>query len=208
MPGVPRVAPLTSRKVIAAESPLAIVTRHTTERARRSVVIQRLRRGHLKSLRDPSPHTMAIIAIQSFTLVVLRVTEAHAKSRGHFRRTNATARFMTDSARRNLSLARLCARAVTLITGNMRIESRRNAHGYASAARTMTSRTTNASHLSVTCMVESHVEAAEPRELLQRSRLDVAVANCAYRIRRISKLLYMTTSARQVIRVSWHRGPC
>jgi hypothetical protein len=47
------------------------------------VVIERLWRTYLKSLRYASSYPMAIIAIQSFVLVVLRMTEANAKRLGH-----------------------------------------------------------------------------------------------------------------------------
>jgi hypothetical protein len=45
------MASLANQEVIASESFLAVVTRHTTEGSWRSVVIKRLRRTDLKSLR-------------------------------------------------------------------------------------------------------------------------------------------------------------
>ncbi len=112
---------------------------------------------------------------------------------------------MTNTARGNVTLRGFRSRAVVLITGNMRVKSCRNRHGQAAATGPMTSCATNPAHSHVTRVVESHVEAAEPRKWFQSSRLRVAVANRAYRIRRITKLLYMTASARQVFRASRDR---
>src|SRR6266849_4328424 len=112
---------------------------------------------------------------------------------------------MTNTARGNVTLPGFRPRAVALVARKMRVESHRNRHSYTAATGPMTCCTTNTVHSHMTCMVESHVEAAEPRKWFQSSRLRFAVANRAYHIGRISKLLYMTASARQVIRASRNR---
>ena len=43
-------------------------------------MIERLRRGYLKPLHYASAYTMAITAAQTFVSVVLRMTEANAKT--------------------------------------------------------------------------------------------------------------------------------
>ena len=132
-------------------------------------MIERLWRTHLESLCYSGSQTVTIIATQSFIRVVFRMTKAHAKSTGHFRRARTTAQFMTDSTGRDLFVAGLGLRAVALITGDMRIESCRNGQGYAAATRPMTSQTAHTTHLCVSCMVEPHVEAAESRKRFQHS---------------------------------------
>jgi hypothetical protein len=72
----------------------------------------------------------------------------------------------------------------------------------------MTSGATIAAHSRVAGVIEFHVEAAEPRKSFQRTRLRIAVTDSADHIRGISELLYVTTSARQVIRASGHRRTC
>jgi hypothetical protein len=81
---------LTNCEVIATESPLAIVTRHATKSVRSSVMIERLRRSHLKSLCYASSNTMTIITTQAFVLVVLRMIEADLKSGRHLPRAGVT----------------------------------------------------------------------------------------------------------------------
>jgi hypothetical protein len=103
---------------------------------------------------------------------------------------------MTDTAGRNVTLRGFRSRAVALVARKMSVESHRNRHSYAAATGSMTSNATNAAHFHVTRMVESHVETAETRKGLQRSRLGIAVTDRAYRILRISKLLYMAAGAR------------
>jgi len=207
VPGGLRVAPLASREIITTKSPLPVVTRHATKSARRSMVIKRLWRCYLIWPRRAGSNPMTFVASQSFRLIVLCMAEAEAECRSCFARANITTGFVAHSAGRNIPIARPGAWAVALVTSDMRIYSGRNRHGHTAGAGAMTSDTANTAHFEVTRMIESHTEAFETRKWLQRSRLDVAVADRAYRISRISKLLYMTTGARQVVRISGHRRP-
>ena len=200
------MAPLADRKVITAKCPLPVVTRHAAQSASRSVVIERLRRSHLKSLSCTGTYVMTIITTQSFVPVVLRMTEANAKSSGHFTGAHVTPWVMTNTARGNLLVARLRLWAVTLVASDVRVGSRRNRHSHTAATGPMTSCTTNAAQSHVARVIEFHIEASETGKCFERSRLRLAVADGADRIRRISKLLYVTTSARQVIRASGNRG--
>src|ERR1700694_6206909 len=95
------------------------------------------------------------------------MSEAEAKGRGCFARANVTTGFVTHSAGRNIPLSRLRLWAVALIASNVRIQSRRNCHGHATARRSMTTSTTNAARSRVARMIESHVEAAQSRERFQ-----------------------------------------
>jgi hypothetical protein len=130
-------------------------------------MIERLRGSNLESLGHAGSHTMTIIATQSFVPVMLRMTEANAKSRGHLARAHVTTRLVAHSAGRNLLVAGFRSGAVALKASNVCIQSRGNCHGYARPRRSMTSNATNAAHLRVTTMIELHVEAAQSRKRLQ-----------------------------------------
>ena len=91
-------------------------------------MIERQRGGYLKTGHHANSYTMTIIAIQVFVLVVLRVTEANAKSWGHLARANVAPQLMTDTARRNVPVARLGLRSMALKTCDMRVESRGDGH--------------------------------------------------------------------------------
>jgi hypothetical protein len=85
-------------KVIAAKRPFSVVTRHATKRVWRRVMIEWLRRTHLKSLRDAGSQTMTLATTQSFILVVFRMTKSNSKRRRQFRCAYAPPQFMTNSA--------------------------------------------------------------------------------------------------------------
>jgi hypothetical protein len=176
------MASLADQEVIASESFLPVVTRHTTEGSWRSVVIKRQRRTDLKSLRYSRSYPVTFITTQSFLFVVLRMTEANPKGRSRLACSGITTRFMTKTARRNLLIARFSLRTVALITGDMRVEAGRNRHRHSAASRPMTCDASPAVHPHVPRVVESHVETAEPRKWFQNSRLRVAVADRADRI--------------------------
>jgi len=76
------VAAFAGRKIIPAESSLAIVTTHTTLRAGPCVMIQRLGLSHLSSLWHSRPNLMTFVA--SYFLM-FGMTEANAESLGGFR---------------------------------------------------------------------------------------------------------------------------
>jgi hypothetical protein len=68
-------------------------------------MIERLRRGYLKPLHHASSYTMAVIATQTVVSVVLRMTEANAKSERRFTRADATPHFMANATRRNVAIS-------------------------------------------------------------------------------------------------------
>jgi len=80
----------------------------------------------------------------------------------------------------------------------MRVESGGNCHGDSAARRSMTTGAASWARAGVTRMIEFHVEAAEPRKLLYGPGLRIRMADRAYGVRCIGKLLHMTTSTRQV----------
>ncbi len=110
MPSVSGVTPLTHRKVITTKSALSVVARHATKRARRGVVVKRLRSAYLNAPRHTRPHAMTFIATQPFGFIVLCMAEADPKSRRRLTRSDKTTGFMTDAARRNILVAGLCTR--------------------------------------------------------------------------------------------------
>jgi hypothetical protein len=60
MPGFAIMTTLARCKVIAAKRPFAVVTRHATKCVWRSMMIEWLRRTHLKSLRDTASQTVTL----------------------------------------------------------------------------------------------------------------------------------------------------
>ena len=83
------MAPCANRKVVTAKGSLPVVTRHATKRARRSVMIKRLRCADLSS-RYAGADLVTFTASQSFVLVVLRMTETDAERLGHLPGTHVT----------------------------------------------------------------------------------------------------------------------
>jgi len=82
------VAPLTDSKIIAAERAFTVMTSHATLSPSRSVVIERLWRSDLSSLRHTGSDLMAFIACY---FLMLRVAEADSECRRKFRRARVTA---------------------------------------------------------------------------------------------------------------------
>jgi hypothetical protein len=124
------VTALTNRKIIAAKRTLSVVTSHATLAATRGVMIERLRRGDLSSLRHSCSDLMTLSTDE---FLVFCMIEADAKSLREFRRARITTQLMTGTARRNIATAGLRARCVTAITGHMSVETRDNRHGHARA---------------------------------------------------------------------------
>jgi len=197
VPGRCSVAPFTNCEIITAERTLAIVTSQATLRATGRVVIERLRRGDLSSLRQAGTHLMTFVASH---FLMLRMAEADFECRRKFRRARIATQLMTSATRRNVAAAGLRARSVASIAGCVRIETRGNCEGHATARRAMTRRATNASHLQMQGVIELHAKALQARKRFQSSRLHVRVANSANRAFGICELLRMTTGARQVTR--------
>ena len=73
------MAPFANGKVITAEGPLPVVTGHATKRAGESMVVKRLRSGHLNLPLHTRSDPMTFIASQSFRLIVFCMAEAEAE---------------------------------------------------------------------------------------------------------------------------------
>ena len=123
-------------------------------------MIERLGRSHLKPLGYAGSHAMTISATQFLVLIMHLMTEANAKGRGRLSRAHVPSWLVTNTARRDVFVPGLRSRRVTLKTGDMRIESRRNRHS-CTATRSMTGNALNIAETLVAGMIESHVEAAE-----------------------------------------------
>jgi len=150
------VAALADRKIIAAKSPLPIVTTHTTLRAGRCVMIQRLGLSYLSSLWHSRPD---LVAFGASYFLMPRMTEANAESLRKFRSASIAAQLMTRAARGDVAPLRLRARRMTTIAGYVSVETGRNGQGYAATRGPMTSSAVNTLHFHVSRMVELHAEA-------------------------------------------------
>lgn len=109
------------REVVAAKSALPVMTTHATKSACGCVVIERLRRRNFIRL-QPATHPMTIVAAQAFVAIVLRVTEAELECSRRLAGAHVTSGVVTDTARRDVAIARLRSGTVTLKTGRMRVE--------------------------------------------------------------------------------------
>src|SRR6185369_15735136 len=108
-------------EVVAAKRALPVVTTHATESAGGRVVIEWLRRGYFISA-----HAMAVVAVQAFVAIVLRVTEAELECARCLSRAHGKAELVTHTARRDVAIARLCLRIVTLKARDVRVKAGRN----------------------------------------------------------------------------------
>src|SRR5437763_3203652 len=176
------MASLTNGEVFAAECPLAVMTSHATLPATSRMMIQRLGRTYLPSLRHACFHLMTLVA-SNFQM--FRVTETDPKRRHEFRRPRIATQLMSGAARRNIAAAGLCSRRMTSITSCVRIEPGRDRHGDPRARRPMTGCATDAAHRDVSRVIELHAKALQVRERFERSRLHIAVADCADRTFRV-----------------------
>src|SRR5574341_158312 len=115
------------------------------------VMIERLGRCHLPSLRHVGTHLMTFAASQ---LLVLCMTKADPKCLHEFRRARVPAQPMASAARRNVTAARFGARTVTAIANDMRVKVARYPLCAPTADERMARRTFNAIHPQVAGVVE------------------------------------------------------
>jgi|SRR5215208_8003558 len=94
------MAAFTGGKIVSAESALAIVATHTTERVFPGVMIQGRGRRNLPSLWLARSNLMAFIAGY---FLMLRMTEAYPEGLGVLRSSGITTQFMASAARRNIT---------------------------------------------------------------------------------------------------------
>ena len=115
------MAPLTNCEVIAAKRTLAVMASHAALRATRCVMVERLRRGDLSSLRHSRSHLVAFVAGY---LLMFGMIKADAESLGGLSCPGIPTQLMTRTTRRDIAAAGLRARSVASITSCVRIESR------------------------------------------------------------------------------------
>ena len=115
------MATFADREVVAAKRTLAVMARQATLRSTGGVMVERLWRGHLSSLRQAASD---LVAFGARYFLMLEVIKADAECRGHFRCPGITTQLMTRSARRDIPAARLSARSVAPVTSCVRGESR------------------------------------------------------------------------------------
>src|ERR1041385_924845 len=153
VPGSALMTSLTCGKIITAKRSLAVVTRHATQSVRRRVMIQRLRSGNLVS-RHSYSHAVTFNASETLSLAVFCMTKANCKCRGGFSRSIKPACRVADSARRNITIAGLRSRTVTLITGDVRVQAIWNCHCHALTQRPVTTGAHYISHSHMARMIE------------------------------------------------------
>src|SRR5205085_2900005 len=133
--GLPRVAALAVREVVAAEGPTVVVTRHAVLRAPRAEVLRGLRRGDLSRLRRARANLMALFATQALSRAVRRVAEADAVCARTCRGARVAPLRVTEAARRDAAPARLRVRRVALVAVLVRGEARGDAESGAAPRR-------------------------------------------------------------------------
>ena len=87
----------TDREVIVTEGALAVMATTTALSAAAGVMIQRLRRGDLASLRHAGTNLVTVIAIGFW--IMLRVAESNSEGRHVLRRARVAAQLMAGAAR-------------------------------------------------------------------------------------------------------------
>src|SRR5204862_5104306 len=110
MPRGPGMATFASGEIFTAKSALAVMAGHATLPTTGCVMVERLRRRNLPSLRHAGPDLMAFSAGK---LLMLCMTKANAECLRERRRPRISAQLVTSAARRNIAAAGLRARSVT-----------------------------------------------------------------------------------------------
>ena len=200
---------------VAAEGPLAVVTRRARLATRRVEVLGRVRRTDLPRLRRAGGELVAVCTRETLSRTVSRVAESVAK--GARVRAGRSVGFLvvTDAARSNLATRVRAARGcVTGVAGVMRREICRNRESGATVhGRVMTTRTTSlrARRAGVVLrVIELHVERlVEARRKTLQRRIGaprVGMADQAHRYRRRGELSAMTIRAGFMARKTRRRG--
>ena len=164
-------------------------------------MIERLWRGDISS---SGPHAVTRVTAQTFSAIVLAVTEADTKGGSGLRRPPVRTWLMASTARRDVASICLRARCMTPVTVPVRAEPGWYRKRDSAAYRTMTTR---AVHLPVTRVIESHAEACKAWKRLYLSRLRIRMTDRAHWTTGVCKLLRVTTGARRMLIGSRHRRP-
>ena len=197
------MAPFANRKIVTAKRPFAVVAARAARTARRSVVVQRERRGHLSSLAETGSDLVTFDARQLLRRIMTRMTKPDAIRRDLFRSANETAELVTRRARRNVAPVRLRVRGVTAKTRRVRVQPSRNRQRDTATAASMTGHTSRAGMFR---MIEPDVETLQRRKRFHLSTLSVRVADGTDLARLVRELLLMTTRARRVRVLAGQRG--
>jgi len=141
------------RKVVTTKSALAIVARHATEGAWRSMMVERLRRAHTPSARlDP----VTLVTIQPLGSIVFRVTETNTKRGRRLRGASVTFHPMASATGGNIATIRLRTLRVTPEAVRMRIEACRYRERHSATQGPVTTVATQAAEVLVPCVIETH----------------------------------------------------
>jgi hypothetical protein len=184
---------LTTLKIIAAKSPLAVVTTQAAQGAFGGGVLGGNRRRDLSLLRLTCFHLMALPAIRLLVFPMSGMAEIDLKCPGENRRAAVTAGPMTGAARGDIPPCRLRALRVTLITNPVCGEARRDGKRHIVAPGWfMTGRAVG---ILVPLMIEFHIETGEAREGFEIGFLGcrIAVTDRADWTGGIGKLLCVTS---------------
>lgn len=183
---------LANREIVAAEGALPVVTARAARSARRRVMVQRQRRGHLPPPRQTRPQRVTAGAGQ--LLSVLCMTKTDAISRRVLRSAHKTSALMTRAARSDVAAVDLRRPRVTTEASDMSVHSRGNRQTNAAAISSMTRRATGAERR-MSRVIELDVEAAQGRKRFHLAALRVRVADRTDLARRVGELWRMTTAA-------------
>jgi len=160
------VATLTNCEVIAAKRALAVMASHATLRATGCVMVKRLRRRNLFSLRHACSNLVAFVAGY---FLMLGMIESYAEGYGGLSSPGIPTQLMTRAAGRDIATAGLRARSVASITSCVRAESRGYREANAATRWSMTRRATYTSHLHMQRVIELHAKALQMRKRFQGS---------------------------------------
>jgi hypothetical protein len=120
VPRCSRVATLADGEVVAAKRALPVVASQAALSATGRMMVKRLRRRNLFSLRHSRPD---LVTFGARYLLMFRMIKADSERLGRFRRPGITAQLVTRPTRRDVATAGLRARRVTLIAGYVRVKS-------------------------------------------------------------------------------------
>lgn len=195
------VTSLAVSEILSAEGAPVIVACHAALSARRQVMHLRDGRSDLPALRCSRAHVMAAGAIQTLARPVIGMAEIDAVRARRFRRAHKAAQTVTGAARRDIAPVRgLRARAVTLITGIVRAQARRDRERHAASGGFVTGGAALPHSPSVLRVIELRVKASERRKGFNCARLFVRMTDVADVAVRVIELLRMASGAGRVAR--------
>lgn len=151
----------TNGKVIAAERPLTIMTRHATHDPSRRMMIEGLGCCHLSSLWHSRSHLMTFVAVN---LLMFCMTKTDAKRLREFGRSRIAAQLMTGAAGRNIAAAGFRARRMTTVASCMGVKAGWYGERDATSRWAVTGRAANAAHTQMARVIEFHSKTTQTRK--------------------------------------------